>query len=163
MPSPLENAEKRLEELRQEIARVERFIRDYHEFSGSAKRDQSDSSVVPPGFDRDGNVSPQKDIRPVDKWRPDRRRVRPDEIAQMVERLIRDVGSPMTRGQIVEALALRDVDLPAADKARYIGTIIWRHKSIFVNLKGRGYWLRDARPVETGFGDDDSADELPNV
>jgi hypothetical protein len=81
----------------------------------------------------------------------------------MVERLIRDVGSPMTRGQIVEALALRDVDLPAADKARYIGTIIWRHKSIFVNLKGRGYWLRDARPVETGFGDDDSADELPNV
>ena len=48
----------------------------------------------------------------------------------------------MTRGELVEALARRDVHIPAQDKPRYIGTLIWRNKSKFVNIEGRGYWLR---------------------
>ena len=59
-----------------------------------------------------------------------------------MERVIRERGEPLTRGQIVEALEMRDVVIPAVDKSRYIGTLAWRHKSIFVNIDGRGYWLR---------------------
>ncbi len=142
MPTPLENAQKRLEQLRQETARVEQFIRDYREFASGTETDQTEltSSVIVSGSS--GNVSTEKSTQAVDKWRPARRKVRPDEIAQMIDRVIREVGQPMTRGQLVDALERRDVELAAADKARYIGTIIWRHKSIFMNIDGRGYWIR---------------------
>lgn len=50
----------------------------------------------------------------------------------------------MSRGEIVDALERRDVEIPAQDKARYIGTLAWRNKGTFVNIEGRGYWLRDA-------------------
>ena len=141
MPTPLENAERRLAELRREIARVEQFIRDYHEFSAGYA---AGTVLLNPSLDNggiEGNVSSEDGNQPVDN--STRRKVRPDEIAQLIERVIREVGRPMTRGQLVEALERRDVDLPAADKARYIGTIIWRHKSIFVNVKGLGYYLRN--------------------
>ena len=62
----------------------------------------------------------------------------------MMERLIREVGRPMTRGEIVDAFAKRDIEIPAKDPARYLGTIAWRNKRIFVNIEGRGYWLRDS-------------------
>jgi hypothetical protein len=92
----------------------------------------------------EGNVSLQKNTQAVDKsWDTDESGR--TEIAQMIERVIRKVGEPMTRGQLVEALERRDVDFPAADKARYIGTIIWRHKAVFVNIEGKGYWLRGQR------------------
>jgi hypothetical protein len=61
-----------------------------------------------------------------------------------MERLIRETGRPMTRGEIVSAFERRDVDIPAKDKARYLGTIAWRHKGTFVNIEGRGYWLKDS-------------------
>jgi hypothetical protein len=34
------------------------------------------------------------------------------------------------------------VHIPFEDKGRYVGTIAWRHKGTFVNVEGRGYWLR---------------------
>ena len=49
----------------------------------------------------------------------------------------------MTRGEIVKAFELRDFEIPAKDKSRYLGTIAWRHKGKFVNVNGLGYWLRE--------------------
>lgn len=149
MPTPLENAEKRLATLREEVARVERFIADYHAFSTEPDLDRGDFDKANTVQSRSGNVSPETPHQSVDNFREKsgRRKARPDEIAQIMERVIREVGRPMTRGQLVDALERRDVDLPAADKGRYIGTIIWRHKSIFVNIEGFGYWLRaEKRP-----------------
>jgi hypothetical protein len=139
MASPLENAMKRLAILREEVARVEQFIRDYHAFSladSLSVTDLMNDHTV------DGNVSGEPDALSVDKYWPEGKKMRPDEIARLIERVIREVGQPMTRGQLVEALGRRDVDMAAADKARYIGTIIWRHKAVFKNIEGRGYWLR---------------------
>ncbi len=47
----------------------------------------------------------------------------------------------MSRGEIVDAFDRRDIEIPAKDKARYVGTIAWRNKGVFVNIEGRGYWL----------------------
>jgi hypothetical protein len=69
------------------------------------------------------------------------KRGRPAEIVAIIERIIREAGRPLTRGEIVEALEQRDVHIPAEDKQRYIGTIAWRHKSVFGNVGGLGYWL----------------------
>jgi len=87
------------------------------------------------------------DNLPVDNsMKPSGRRhsgsLRPSELAALVERIIRESGRPMTRGEIVEALDRRDVEIPGGDKARYIGTIMWRQKSTFLNIEGAGYWLR---------------------
>jgi hypothetical protein len=110
-----------------------------------------------------GNLS--TDSLPVEnsgKRRQRTRGARPDEIAMIMERVIRERGEPLTRGQIVEVLEARDVVIPAVDKSRYIGTLAWRHKSTFMNIDGRGYWLRDAgmpplngSPVDNPFDDDD--------
>lgn len=33
--------------------------------------------------------------------------------------------------------------MESKDKPRYVGTILWRLSEQFVNLEGKGYWLRD--------------------
>jgi len=140
MSSALENAKKRLAALRAEVARVERFIRDYEEFSERTEAVQIGLREIPVENTPEGNVSP---VQPVDNSPPPgRRKARPEEIAQIIERVIREVGRPMMRGELVEALERRDVWLPPQDKPRYLGTIIWRNKGTFVNIDGRGYWLR---------------------
>ena len=48
----------------------------------------------------------------------------------------------MTRGELVKELESRGVEIVAVDKAKNLGTILWRHKSIFENLPGEGYWVR---------------------
>ena len=128
------------------LREFERFISDYGEFSSD---DLEFTPVVMIGERSGGNVSANTGVQAVDNLWPERQRMRPDEIAQTIERVIREVGHPLTRGQLVSALERRDIDLPAADKARYLGTIIWRHKKIFVNIEGRGYWLRNVHLVGT--------------
>lgn len=148
MPSALENAKRRLATLRAEVARVERFIRDYEEFAAGTEGDQSERHEISVEKTSEGNVSR---IQSVDNLPPaGRRKARPEEIAQIVERVIREVGKPMTRGELVEALERRDVWIPPQDKPRYLGTIIWRNKGTFINIEGRGYWLRNEPLRENG-------------
>jgi hypothetical protein len=87
----------------------------------------------------------------------------------MTERLIREAGHPLTRGEIVKAFEARDVEIPAKDPARYLGTIAWRHKGMFKNVEGLGYWLK-GEPMPSGskllgqFAEDppeEHCDELP--
>lgn len=140
MSSPLENAKKKLAQLKAEVARVERFINDFHEFASGTDTDR----VEPLSLQNDEGKVSEKSVAPVDSVDKSRRGkgTRPDAIAKMLENVIRDVGRPMIRSELVEALERRDVELAAADKPRYIGTIIWRHKGIFKHIEGRGYWLR---------------------
>ena len=148
MTDVLENAKQRLHVLRQEAEEIERFIAMYERFGGGTNGGHVDvrhESVS-------GNLSTRN--APVDNFVKRRNRVRgdrPDDVALFMEKVIRERGEPMTRGQLVEALELRDVAIPAVDKPRYIGTIAWRTKGTFVNIEGRGYWLRDAGvPLMTG-------------
>lgn len=72
-----------------------------------------------------------------------KQRGRPADFANIMERVLADVGKPMQRGKLVEAVEGRGVEIPADDKARYLGTILWRHKDRFVNIPNLGYWLRN--------------------
>lgn len=152
MSTPLESALRRLAALKEEAIWLENLIRTYRELSGVGRVVENPTSARL-NIDLGGNVSlPSIPVDNSEKVPMSRRRgAKPDEIAHTVQRIIGEVGKPMTRGQLVQALERRDVQLQAADKARYIGTIVWRHKSIFVNIEGRGYWLRgmplDAKPT----------------
>jgi hypothetical protein len=134
MSNPLENAKRRLAELEAEAQRIRLFLAMYEEFSEGTGIEHNDAGIE--GTER--NLSTER-LR-----RGPRIRVGPTpaEIADAMERLLRDVGRPMTRGEIVAALEMRDLEIPAQDKPRYIGTLAWRNKSKFINIEGRGYWLR---------------------
>jgi len=137
MAMPIENARKRLAALRAEAAEIERFIAMYERFE--------DGNVSGPKTSKEANSEetyPQNSFS-VDKFdRSEHSGPRPAEIAEMMERMIREIGRPMTRGEIVKAFELRDFEIPAKDKSRYLGTIAWRNKGKFVNVNGLGYWLR---------------------
>jgi hypothetical protein len=140
MSTPIENARKRLAALRVEAAEIERFIAMYERFD-----DKNVSWAQPSNVGNSEETHPQKS-KPVDNLGRDG--PRPTEIAEMMERLIREVGRPMTRGEIVSAFAARDFEIPGTDKGRYLGTIAWRNKGKFVNIEGRGYWVRSLPLVE---------------
>lgn len=176
MSNPLEKAQARLIELRKEIKRLEDFIEIYQSLEAVSPivcNSIKNENVTT--FDGNKNVD-NNETRPVDNedgLRVSRRRsgITPPELAGIVERLLREVGHPLTRGEILDVLSVRDVEIPAKDKSRYIGTIMWRHKAKFVNIEGRGYWLRGERPGGDAIGlgmlaidpPEEHSDEMPDI
>lgn len=159
MASPLENARKRLAALREEMAGVKRFIEMYAQFS-----DELVAAQIGTGNGNSEETFPHKSfvVDTVDNSRRERRSgPTPRELVDMTERLIREVGRPMTRGEIVAAFHRRDIEIPAQDKKRYIGTIVWRNKAKFLNIEGRGYWLRDSPPGTRQIPPDAQYSDLP--
>ncbi|MGQ0446264.1 MAG: hypothetical protein ACT4O2_14355 [Beijerinckiaceae bacterium] len=157
MTHAIENAIKRLAELRQQVADIERFIEMYEVFDARTGDDQPDLPRASSNGAPRGNISTRNPYDDVDNYgenyarkRP-RRGATPAEIVKITERVIREGGRPLTRGEIVEALERRDVDIPAKDKPRYIGTIVWRNKGVFKNIEGLGYWL-SSEPLPTAMG-----------
>jgi hypothetical protein len=143
MSHAIENARKRLAEFKRHVSELERFIQMYEELDAGTDTDRADIHACHLNGALIGNVPVYNFPGSVDNVPRERRRKRgrPAEIVAIVERIIREAGRPLTRGEIVEALEHRDVHIPALDKQRYIGTIAWRHKGIVGNVDGLGYWL----------------------
>jgi hypothetical protein len=150
MSTPLENAKKRLVALRREVEEIERFVAMYDAFS-----DEPDIKTTRPRVRHEGNSEEfiHRQSGTVDSGENSSSEERlgptPTHLAKIMEDLIRSVGRPMTRGELVRALEVRDIMIPAQDKARYLGTIVWRNKARFINIKGRGYWLPGERPDQS--------------
>ena len=147
MSTVLDRAIIKAAELRKQLAELERFIelhRILSDDAGIGPVDVKGDRELDQGIKIKGNM-------PVDNFVGEkasrgrdtsRKGPAPPQIVEMVERMIREIGRPMTRGEIVEKLVDRDVELPPADPQRYVGTIMWRNKGTFINIEGRGYWLR---------------------
>ena len=147
MPSPIEVARRRAAELEAELKQIQSFIEMYQMFSTEDETERQSattsasnavSSEVVHRNDSPAVPTPQV----VATRRKRRSGPAPKEIVELVARMIREAGRPLTRGDITDMLDARDVELPGADKARYVGTIMWRNKAQFLNIEGRGYWLR---------------------
>jgi hypothetical protein len=123
-----------IERLQAELIEIEGFLSLYERFSGApVKRGET--------ADRGESTTHIKTRR---------RRLPPAELAEMASEIILAVGRPMTRGEIATALEGRNVLLwggDAREKAKYLGTILWRRNDRFVNFEGHGYWPID-RPYE---------------
>jgi hypothetical protein len=66
----------------------------------------------------------------------------PQEVAERAKDVILEAGRPMKRGELVRALAARNVPLAGKDKNKNLGTILWRRSHQFVNLGTLGYWVK---------------------
>lgn len=144
MDDVAQKARARIEALKAEINELERFLVVLERITAP----EGEAMAVGDKFElsRDlfskGNITHQKPVdNSVSRQRRIRNKMRPNHVADLMQRIIREVGRPMTRGELVEAFERRDVQIPFADKGRYIGTIAWRHKGMFRNIEGRGYWL----------------------
>jgi hypothetical protein len=118
--------------LDKELAEIDLFLRLHEKFSGTkdeARDDDPEHRV---------HISPDATL-PA----PDRKRGRPADFAQIMERVLTDVGRPLGRPEFVDELSKRGISIPSEDKPRYLGTILWRHRDVFRNLPGHGYWLRN--------------------
>ncbi|MBZ9760438.1 hypothetical protein LB553_06050 [Mesorhizobium sp. CA8] len=131
------NALKRKKEIETELAKIDAFLDMYRQFSGS-EQEQSEphSDESPPA----GNRETTSVRRP--------RRLRPHEIADLSEKVIRDAGHPLTRAEIVSRLESAGIELHSEDKPRYVGTILWREKTRFTNIPGAGYIMADMATPE---------------
>jgi hypothetical protein len=156
MANALKLARDKIAVLKAQVAELERFIA-MHEMlltGGTEQQVQDRMTSIMSGKNASGNET-SKHI-PVDTVENSRRgragKMRPDHTAELMQRIIREVGRPLTRGELVQAFESRDVQIPYSDKGRYIGTIAWRNKGIFENIEGRGYWLRElpVPPLSTG-------------
>lgn len=72
----------------------------------------------------------------------------PDEIAGIAREVLLERGRPLKRGALVRAIESKGFLLPGKDKAKNLGTILWRHRLEFVHIEKFGYWPRDIRFAE---------------
>lgn len=142
MDQALRNALKRKKELETELAEIAKFIDLHGRFSGT-KREKIEPLPVNSGqWVPDPEPSPHTDLKPGNVLIR-HKRGQPDDFANIMARVISDIGRPLTRSELVAEMEKRDVEIPSEDKERYLGTILWRHRERFVNFPRVGYWLSD--------------------
>lgn len=112
------------DKLDREIDRINNFLDLYREFGGeidvtnaSATNDASSEGRAPRG----------SGARMLDA----------------AEAILRERQDPMPRADLLNAVESAGVVIGGKDPAATLASALWRDKDRFVNIKGRGYWLRD--------------------
>jgi hypothetical protein len=121
MTEVVEKARKRLAELEAEADKIRTFLGVYAELEGGNLVDTVSGEVA------DGD---------------DSETASPAEIVEAAKALMRERGRPLSRSKIVRMLTKQGLVLPGQDKAKNVGTVIWRSKQ-FDNIAGHGYWPRE--------------------
>jgi hypothetical protein len=128
---------QRVDALRKELAELEQFIAVYQRLAGDNVNAAAPDVQKPPENQQDKTQPAQLQIRPRGRLS---KPLKPKEIARIAKDIILAHGAPMTRGKLATAIESRGHLLPSDDKARHIGTIMWRNKKTFENVAGEGYW-----------------------
>ena len=122
MTQVIEKAKKRLAEIEAEAERLRTFIGVYADLTG----DKVEDSEEP-----DNEYSGTEGVT-----------ASPGEIVEGAKLLMREHKRPLSRSRIVKLLIKQGLLLPGADKAKNVGTVIWRSKQ-FDNIAGYGYWPKE--------------------
>lgn len=137
MDTALDNALKRKKELERELREIEQFLSLHRRF---AKGESGRVKSAKPNFFAGGGEAIPTVISGTLTFRDEK--LRPAVLADLVEKTLREAGKPMTRGELAAKLEEEGHKIPSPDKARYLGTILWRHRNRFENIEGSGYWIR---------------------
>ncbi len=151
----ISNAEKRRDELakfineaqqqmdgwRKELARVEGWIKDWHQFAGTPEPDTTHADAV---------------AAIVSQRVPNTKK---EVVAKYARKIIEERGEPVSRSDLYQALTkLHGFHIKGSDPEMVLSTMLWRTRDAFniVRLaKGGGYWLKE-RPWEpSGYDPDD--------
>jgi hypothetical protein len=157
MPDDVEEiALKRLAEIdatRRELDREESelrtFLATYRKLketspSGGQTTSQGDEEDAHAPAPADGTSAPGMAQFPSKKY--DRTQI---EIAARGACL--DAGRPLQRDPLLAAVQQRGIQIDGANRARNLGTIMWRLRKSFVNIRGEGYWPSDVPCPAVGY------------
>ena len=129
----MERLEKALVEARKRVTSLEDLLRALERAREKLPSDILESTIatLTPDFGRT-LVEPQRI----------RGNLPPQDVANLARDTLLKVGRPLKRGHLVKELQKRDVPLAGADKNKNLGTVLWRHRNLFVSLPKLGYWAR---------------------
>lgn len=158
MDKAVENALARRAELRRELDEIEGFLSLYDRFKSLGSPQASLGIITPASAPVTG---PARSFASIERINDDFTGVKEEqsppsapqsvgkglsreELRPHIEALIREAGRPLTRGNLLRKLDQRGTPVGGkADRAKNMGTIMWRLKDHFVNLPGYGYWLKE--------------------
>ena len=72
-----------------------------------------------------------------------RNAIAPRDLALAAKDVLLAAGKPMKRGDIVQELSRRGIEIAGKDPNKNLGTILWRHQEMFVTVNALGYWVKD--------------------
>ena len=117
----IEKAQKRLNELQAEVEKLRTFL--------GVAADLAGDKAVDNGSAKDSVKLPL-------------RHASPKQIVESAKLAMRQQARPLTRSQLVTLLSEAGLSLGGKDKAKNIGTVIWRSDE-FEQIEGLGYWPKE--------------------
>jgi hypothetical protein len=134
-----QDALRRRDELRKQLADIEEFIRLWNELFGTEGEQNRLIATLPPHPmpAANGQRAPRSPTR--------------ERAAGIARRVILAKGKPMTRGELVAAFRAEGEPVAGEDPSKNMGTIMWRLRDRFVNIEGQGYWPSDTPLPEVGY------------
>jgi hypothetical protein len=123
---------RRRAELRAEIAKLDQVIEGLTALSDVIGNDDAAVASV--------EAKPEMTAR---EGQRERGVLPPEEIVRFARNALLKNGRPLKRGALVRVLEAEGVPLAGKDKAKNLGTILWRNLDQFVSLDKLGYWPRD--------------------
>jgi hypothetical protein len=146
-----EAATKRIDELKEELKKLEEFVGTYRKLALDLRIENMNKMGTSSPSTENGLAVDRREAREAaapDAAPPRRSRVtdnpKPDVVVAEALKLIREVGRPMTRREIREGLAARGTVVNGADPVKALGTMLWRSGSDrLIQIEGRGYWPKD--------------------
>ena len=136
MAEKIAAAEVQIKEWRAKMARAERFIADWEEFSGHRA----------PGTGADTGFEPVSRMAAGGKPKNPKK----EEVAAVARQILIDNGRPMSRDDLFAALVERGVEIFGQDPRVVLQTMLWRMSGEIVHLKGFGYWAADQAYAPAG-------------
>lgn len=147
MDSVFEAATKRLDELKQEVRKLEEFVGTYRMLALEFRIDALNSTGTTSGPTHADATEHNSEWK-VANGGARRTRVTdnppPAVVVASAANLIREAGRPLSRREIHNALAGRGVVVRGSDPVKALGTMLWRSgKGVLTQIEGRGYWVAD--------------------
>lgn len=87
---------------------------------------------------------------------PRKRPVNPprEQVLEVVAEALERAGRPMQLRELFQAVTDAGINLQGTDPSAVLGTMIWRARKRFANLKGFGYWFADRPYGPSGYKPD---------
>jgi hypothetical protein len=151
---------ERRNKLREELDEIERFLAVCERYAGA----ESHSLETPPRHESTaplngtGALNATAHVTPNEnKRRRSPRSMLPDETLHKHIRSILLERGPLLRHELVAELKSR-VALPESkDPVNWLGTRIYRSRTLYVQLRGQGYWPVDVPNPNFGYTPDDTS------
>ena len=135
---PLSFADAAYERVSREIPELQQQLKERLDWVAALKRFSGLSEAVHAVAARQ---APKPVGRPRSAHTGGPRTVSGKAITPEVENVLRRVGHPLTRTQLVAELKREGIKVTGADKERNVAAVLWRDRARVMNLKGHGYWI----------------------